>query len=285
VIAVARDITERKQNEKDLALYRDKLEELVDERTRELQDSREALARSERLASVGFLASGIAHEINNPVGMILLAAENAISYKDRPDAGRQMERCLRDILVSAERCGHITKSILQFAKQEETEKVPTDIGVIIERAAMLIGNYTKKRGGAVDLHLAENLDPVMANSVEMEQVFVNLVQNAVEASAGYVRVVIRTAAAPGCVRINVEDNGPGIAEKHIPHLFDPFFTTHRERGGTGLGLSIVHGIIVGHGGKISVENRVPTGTIFTIDLPCAERAEREAENGESTDRR
>lgn len=273
VIAVARDITERKQNEKDLALYRDKLEELVEERTRELHESREALVRSERLASVGFLASGIAHEINNPVGMILLAAENAITYKDRPDAKRQMERCLKDILVSAERCGHITKSILQFAKQEATEKVLTDIGKVIERAAMLTGNYTKERGGAIDLQLADNLNPVLANSVEMEQVFVNLIQNAVEAAAGYVRVVIRTMAAPETVRITVEDNGPGIAEKHIPHLFDPFFTTHRERGGTGLGLSIVHGIIVGHEGKISVENRMPTGTVFTIDLPCAAPAE------------
>jgi PAS domain S-box-containing protein len=273
VIAVARDITERKQNEKDLALYRDKLEVLVEERTRELRESREALVRSERLASVGFLASGIAHEINNPVGMILLAAENAITYKDRPDAKRQMEKCLQDILVSAERCGHITKSILQFAKQEATEKVLADIGEVIERAAMLTGNYTKERGGAVDLQLAEDLKPVMANSVEMEQVFVNLIQNAVEAAAGYVRVVIRTMAAPGTVRITVEDNGPGIAEKHIPHLFDPFFTTHRERGGTGLGLSIVHGIIVGHGGHIIVENRMPTGTVFTIDLPCAAPAE------------
>ncbi len=273
VVAVARDITERKQNEKDLALYRDKLEELVEERTRELRESREALVRSERLASVGFLASGIAHEINNPVGMILLAAENAISYKDRPDAKRQMEKCLQDILVSAERCGHITKSILQFAKREATDKVQTDIGEVIERAVMLTGKYARERGGAIDLQLGEGLKPVMANSVEMEQVFVNLIQNAVEAAAGYVRVVIRTTAGPESVRITVEDNGPGIAEKNLHHLFDPFFTTNRERGGTGLGLSIVHGIIVGHGGHIGVENRMPTGTVFTIDLPCAAPAE------------
>jgi two-component system sensor kinase FixL len=276
VIAVARDITKRKQDEKDLAQYRDRLEELVEERTRELNESREALVRSERLASVGILASGIAHEINNPVGMILLAAENAITYKDRPDAKRQMEKCLNDILISAERCGHITKSILQFAKKEATEKVITDVNDVIERAALLTGNYVKEHGGAIDLQLAEGLRPVMANSVEMEQVFVNLIQNAMEAASGYIRIIISTMATPETVRTTVEDNGPGIPEKHLRHLFDPFFTTHREKGGTGLGLSIVHGIIVGHRGHISVENRAPTGTVFTIDLPYATPAEEEA---------
>ena len=108
---------------------------------------------------------------------------------------------------------------------------------------------------------------------------VNLIRNAVDAAADGVRIVIRARAAGSVVVIQVEDNGPGVPREHIPHLFDPFFTTRRETGGTGLGLSIVHGIIAGHGGTIDVTSQLGQGTVFTIELPGPERTRAEVGDG------
>lgn len=284
MLTINRDITERKRVEEELTHYRNRLEELVDQRTRELESSREQLRRAERLASLGTLSAGIAHEINNPVGMILMAAENAIAHKEHPDAEGLLCKCLDDIVASAERCGRITKSILQFAREQGTEKAPADLNMIIEHAVLLTRKYVKEHGGTIELRLAKRLPPVLMNRVEMEQSLVNLIRNAVDAGSRGVRIVIRTEEACSSVRMAVKDDGPGVAQDHLKHLFDPFFTTRREEGGTGLGLSIVHGIITGHGGTINVESQPGTGTVFMIELPRASRAEPEVLGGQSPDR-
>ena len=260
------------------------LEELVEQRTGELESSREQLRRAERLASIGTLSAGIAHEINNPVGMILLVAENAITYKERPDTMHLLDKCLDSIVMNAERCAYITNSVLQFARHEATEKTPVDLNGVIERGVLLTRKYAKEHDAAIDLKLAEDLPQVPANSVELEQVFVNLLRNAVDLAVDDVQIVIRTERTQDLVRVFVEDNGPGVAQRQVNHLFDPFFTTRREQGGTGLGLSIVHGIITGHGGTIDVESRLGEGTVFTIELPYETGAGAEVADGQGTDR-
>ena len=268
------DITERKRAEQELAEYREHLEELVERRTSELEASRKQLLQSERLASIGTLAAGIAHEINNPVGGTLLAAQNALNLKGKPDTAGIVETCLRDIVKNAKRCAQIVQGVLQFSKQERSGKWPSDLNAIIQHAAVLTKRYAQEHGGIIKLNLDDDLPEILLNPLEVEQVFVNLIRNAVEAGAGAIRVLICTKQTSESLRITVQDNGTGIPQEQTKHIFDPFFTTGRERGGTGLGLSIAHGIITEHGGTIDVQSR-PGETMFIIDLPLASAEARE----------
>jgi signal transduction histidine kinase len=118
----------------------------------------------------------------------------------------------------------------------------------------------------------------------MEQAFVNLLRNALEAGGKGVRVVLRASVVDERLRVTVCDNGPGIPKEHLPRIFDPFFTTRRERGGTGLGLSLAHGIVVEHGGQISVQSQLGVGTTFVVDLPLGKPDESEGSHGQDIDR-
>jgi two-component system, NtrC family, sensor kinase len=285
LLVCAYDITEKKRAEEELARYRTHLEELVAERTRQLEESRARLIQSEHLASIGTLAAGIAHEINNPVGTMLLAAENALELRNAPAAEHLVEDCLKGIVAEARRCGEVIRSVLQFARHEQTQKSETPVGDIVRRGVELTAAYCQQHGISVSTELAEDLPKVAVDPLQMSQVFVNLIRNAVEAGRKGGRVLIRGNSTAQSVRITVEDNGPGIAEEHLSRVFDPFFTTRRERGGTGLGLSIAHGIIVEHGGTVSVHSRLGTGTTFTVELPAVGRGESEDPHGQGADRR
>lgn len=268
VIFTALDITEQKKNIHELARYQNHLQDLVDARTRELEESREQLRHSERLASIGTLATGLAHEINNPVGGILLAAQNVMELKQNPAAAELVDRCLNDIIDNAQRCGKIIQSILQFARSGESPKKPCDLNEILTRCVQLTGQYLKKRQTSVEMELANQLPPARVNTVEMEQVFVNLLRNAAESAKQGVRIRILSTHEEHTIKIAIEDNGRGIAQEQLSRLFDPFYTTRRQHGGTGLGLSIVHGIIRDHSGSIEVQSEVGRGTVFHITLPC-----------------
>ena len=272
-LEIATDITEQKKNEAALAAYQDHLEEMVTERTRELEQSREKLRESERLATIGTLSAGIAHEINNPVGMIMLSAQNALAVKERSGNGELMDTCLKSIIDNAKRCGRITRSVLQFAKQEKTEKWPCDVNAIIKHAIDFLEEYILEKNGNVEFKLDPQLPEITANPVELEQVVVNLIKNGIEAKSEYVKIEITTETAGESIIITVRDDGDGISEIRKGKLFDPFYTTRREFGGTGLGLSIAHGIITGHGGTIKVDSKIGKGTVFTIELPVDKAAE------------
>jgi len=223
-----------------------------------------ALRRSERLASVGTLAAGIAHEINNPIGGILMAAQFALKYQADPGS---VKTALDDIVRDGARCGRIVKNVLRFAQEAPSERSPADLNPVVQQAADLVQKYGEKKGSVIELVLAEKLPDVMLNPAEIEQVIVNLVGNA--AQAGATRVVIRTESAPDAVRLVVEDNGSGISKEDAEHLFDPFYTTRHDRGGMGLGLSIVHGIVKDHEGEIDLDSQPGRGTRLTIRLPRA----------------
>ncbi|UCG16346.1 MAG: PAS domain S-box protein [Phycisphaerales bacterium] len=268
VAEVVVDITERKQAEKELARYRDHLEELVEQRTRELADSREQVRQAERLASIGTLAAGVAHEINNPVGGILIAAQGALGEIDGPQDQRYIARCLNEIVEDAKRCSRIVKSILGFAREEPTEKWASDINAVVMRSIDLTRELVDNRGAMVTLELGEGVSAVPLNPIEFEQVLVNLITNAVEAAGEGVRVTVRTERRDATARVTVADDGPGMPPERLKHVFDPFYTTRQRAGGTGLGLSVVHGIIQAHGGNIDVKSQPGLGTVFTIDLPC-----------------
>jgi len=262
VVEYVRDITAQMQAEEQLKRYREHLEELIEQRTLELQDSQEQLRRSERLASIGTLAAGIAHEINNPVGQVLLAAQAAHAAGTDP---KRLEKPLADIVNYANRCKNIVQNIQRFARKETSHKIPCDLNHITRQAGELMQEYARKRNCKIGYELAENLPKISLNKIGIEQVLVNLIKNAIEARARSVAIQTRCNNKEIC--LIVEDNGEGIPDQVKKRLFDPFYTTRQSRGGTGLGLSLVHGIIREHGGNIDVRGEPGQGTTFTITLP------------------
>jgi two-component system NtrC family sensor kinase len=237
--------------------------------------SREQLRQSERLASIGTLAAGIAHEINNPTGAILLAAKNALSVAGEANALHTMRRFLHQIVEEAQRCGQIVKGVLQFARKEQTDKWPNDLTALVRRAVELTRQHADDHGVTIRQEQADDLPLVVMNPIEMEQVVINLLRNAIEAGDGTGHVTIRTERTDRAVRIIVHDDGSGITEDQKRHLFDPFYTTRQQQGGTGLGLSITHGIVTDHGGTIAVDSNPGCGTTVTVELPCDDGSSRE----------
>ena len=279
-IGIARDITDRKQVEEELARYHDRLEELVKQRTRELEESQDKLRRSERLASLGTLAAGIGHEINNPVGGILLAAQTAIASGGLTDvvAGR-----LEEIIKNAQRCKDIVQNMRRFARAERTEKTSGDLNSVLRRAAELVREALAGKGCTVQLDLSNSLPNLVMNQTGIEQVIINLLTNAIE--AGTRHVTLRTESAGDQVRLAVQDDGQGMSQEQTVHLFDPFYTTRYSRGGTGLGLSIAHGIIRDHNGTIDVLGEPGQGALFTITLPLTvSKRDQGAAHGQGPDR-
>ncbi|HVU89323.1 MAG TPA: ATP-binding protein [Pirellulales bacterium] len=250
---------------------REELERLVTERTRQLADSREQLRHSERLASVGTLAAGIAHEINNPVGMMLLSAEQLLATS--PAEEESVAHLAHDIINNAKRCGQIVKNVLRFAQHDSAEHRADDINAVVRSAVELVRSYAEQEGGLIRLELATDLPQVLLNRVELEQALVNLIRNGIEAASERpTQVTISTTSTGSRVRITVSDNGRGIETEYRARVFDPFFTTRQGGGGTGLGLSLVYGIVTDHGGTIRIESPSEGGTSMIVELPIVQSA-------------
>jgi signal transduction histidine kinase len=231
-----------------------------------------ALRQQDRLAAMGTLAAGIAHEINNPLGAIRLAAERARDTSTRRQAARVTRECLDDIIANTQRCTRIVKSVLLFAQQEPGDRWPADLNQIVCTAVDITRHYAAQREACITLALAPALPMLLVNPVAIEQVLVNLIRNAVEAGNGTVRVTIRTQVVAGQPEVVIHDTGQGIAPEHLQHIFDPFYTTRHRDGGTGLGLSLTHGIITEHGGTVDITSQVGHGTTVTLRLPVAPAA-------------
>jgi PAS domain S-box-containing protein len=264
MVGVDVDISERKRIEEELARHRHHLEELVATRTAELEHSYRKLRHAERLASIGTFAAGIAHQINNPVGGILLAAQYAATAQDDPAA---IDGALEDIVADTRRCGQIVRNLLRFAQEDTTDKVPRDLNGFVRACATYLARRIEEAGAELELGLDPGLPPVSLNETAMGEVLSNLLQNSLEAGAKH--IALRTRAGQASARLVVEDDGRGVAPEDKHHVFDPFFSRRQGRGGTGLGLSIGHGIVADHGGTIELESEPGHGTTVTIELPRA----------------
>jgi two-component system NtrC family sensor kinase len=242
----------------------------IEERDEQLkQRAQQEIMKSERLAMIGRLSAGVAHEINNPLGGILLLSR--LLLRKAPPEGIEKEN-LERIANDAERCQKIVQGLLDFARQRDPEMRPLDLNDVAKKALSLLENQAVFHNVKIAEELHSHLPQANVDESQMVQVFVNLIVNAAEAMKGDGTLTITTKhpADAGRVEISFSDTGEGIPEENVPHLFEPFFTTKEVGHGTGLGLSISHGIVESHGGTISVESRVAEGTVFTVSLPVQE---------------
>ena len=248
----------------------------------EKQEMQRQLFQSSKLASIGELSAGVAHEINNPLNCIINFAQ---LLKDEPHVRSETERRSIDgIIEEGERINRIVRDLLTFARRDSHEQARVHIEETISTSASLFGHQLEKDGIMVQIDIGEDLPPVQADGSRLRQVVVNMISNAHHAlkmSAHDEKLFRITArAVPGSdgarvVRLEFFDNGMGISREHLDKIFDPFFTTRRASGGTGLGLSLSFGIIRDYGGMITVESEEGSYTCFTVELPTVESLETE----------
>jgi|UniRef100_A0A7C3SJM1 PAS domain S-box-containing protein len=224
----------------------------------------EHLIRTEKLAALGQLAAGVAHEINNPLGSILVLSYLLLEDLDRQrPEWAQVERIVRE----ATRCKEIVQGLLEFSRYMPAKMTPLNLNAVLEEVLFLVEDHLLFQYIEVEKNLDPDLPSVLGDKNRLEQVFVNLLMNGGEAMEGMGRLVVTTFRAGDMVRVRVRDTGPGIPESHLSRLFDPFFTTKEVGRGVGLGLSISYNIIQKHLGRIFVEETGPQGTSFIIELP------------------
>ena len=244
------------------------LEEKVRERTDELVQMQVRVAQSERLASIGMLAAGVAHEINNPLGGIL--ALTSLAVEDLPDDHPDRAN-LAEVVRQAERCRDIVRGLLEFSRQSEMHMEVVDVNRVLEDTVALIGKQAAFFNVQLVRDWARDLPHIVADRSQLQQVFLNLIVNAVQAMDERGTLTIRTAhdRDDGMVEIVFTDTGRGIPPEAIARVFDPFFSTKQGGQGTGLGLAIAYGIVTRYRGTITVQSRLGEGTTFTIRLPVA----------------
>ncbi len=248
------------------------LEAKVLERTQEIANVSSQLVRSEKLASLGQLVAGIAHEINNPLTGILMFA-NMFAEDQRLDAGQRQDALT--IVHETNRCADIVKRLLDFSRTSIPDKRLNSLSQIMESTLALVEHHANVNDVEIVRHYGVNLPDIQVDSTQLEQVFINLLVNACHAMpmGGRLTIGMRTNAERDLVVTTIEDTGVGIPEENLGRIFDPFFTTKNQElngvAGTGLGLSVSYGIIHNHGGQIKVRSIVNHGTIFTVELPVA----------------
>jgi two-component system NtrC family sensor kinase len=253
----------------ELQQWADSLEGKVRERTEQLVAVQRSMAQSEKLASLGRLAAGVAHEINNPLGGILTFSMLAME-----DCGPEhaLHSKLDLIAKQALRCREIVRGLLDFSRQSEAATAATAVNGVVEKTLALLANQALFHNVKTVRDLAAELPPVLIDPGQLQQVLVNLGLNAVDAmdgGRGTLTVTTRYEPSRREVLVSVGDTGKGIPEDTLPLIFEPFFTTKKVGEGTGLGLSIVHGIVTRVGGKIEVQTS-PSGTTFTMHFPIEE---------------
>jgi signal transduction histidine kinase len=249
----------------------------------QLKRAQSDIIRSEKLSSVGRLAAGVAHEIGNPIGIILgyieILRHNGNTHNENTDALSRLEN-------EVMRIDHIIRELLSFSRPTTVAPHPILVNPIIEEATSFIAHQKAFRTIRVELHLAECLPCIMADERQLQQVMVNLFLNAMDAmpeggtlsittgqGSPTLTVSPESVSAPSVISITVGDTGTGIERNDLNKIFDPFYTTKSPGKGTGLGLSVCLSIVESFGGTLSVESTPGQGTIFTIVLPTAPKTQ------------
>jgi two-component system NtrC family sensor kinase len=249
--------------------FREMLSSLRERDRSQRAESELKLLQSEKQASVGRLAAGVAHEINNPLTGVLTFTHMLLR---RGDINDEMREDLQTIADATERVRMIVKGLLDFSRQTKIEPEPTDINILIEQTIPLVANQALVKGVIFCFDPGKDIPMRTLDRNQVQSVILNIILNAIDATekGGHINIYTRVTTAAGegkAIEIEITDTGCGIAPEHLDKLFDPFFTTKEVGKGTGLGLSVSQGIIERHGGTIRVRSTLGEGSVFTISLP------------------
>lgn len=252
-----------------------RLEERVAQKSAELQVAHQHMLQAEKLTSLGKLAAVVAHEINNPLSGILTYARLLRKWIERGDAledrAGEMREALQLIESESRRCGDIVQSLLSFARVAPMNVELVDLNQLVRRATKLVDHKLELGHITQDLELFDDLPLISGDAAQLEQLVLALVMNAIEAMPheGHLQIVTRAMPDGEHIELTVEDDGIGIPEEILAHLFEPFVTTKEEGTGVGLGLAVCRSVVDRHQGKISVTSDATRGTAFTVELPIA----------------
>jgi two-component system, NtrC family, sensor kinase len=225
------------------------------------------LAHSERMATIGRLVSGVAHEVNNPLAAILGFTDLLLENPEMPASARDD---LQIILQETQRTKDIVQDLLSFARQRPVQREPVQVNAVLRQTIKLRSYDFASHGVEVFEEFDERLEPALGDAQQLQQVFLNILNNAYDAvqeTGRRGRITIRTRSGAKSVQVLIADNGTGIADPE--HIFDPFYTTKQPGKGTGLGLSICYGIVRAHGGEIQCWNNPGGGSTFVVKIPTA----------------
>ena len=251
--------------------YRDEFTDLalaINHMIQELERREEELIQLHKVRAVGTLTAGIAHELNNPLNNIMLSA-HMVTEDFETLSDEEKKDIINDIVNETNRSKNIISNLLDFARQSSSQVEPLDLVKLLEDTIRLVSNQIKFSGIKIEFQSTDNLPFIHGDVQQLQQVFLNLILNAVDASSkgNKIQIIALPADEPSFLAVKVMDFGTGIPEHIINSIFDPFFTTKAREKGTGLGLSVSQGIISKHGGRIQVSSREGKGTTFTVTLP------------------
>ena len=271
-IDISRDITERLKQEEEITR---RLEQMVEERTQQLQETHAKLLHQDKMASLGKLAASVVHEINNPISGILnltllikrIIEEGPINQKEIEGFNKYLNLMEKE----TRRTIRIVSNLLAFSRQSKIELKSINLNRLIEQTLFLNSNLLKIHRVKAETRLDPNLPDLVGSADQLQQVFMNLISNAAEgmeaSGGGVLSIETGHSLRDGKIFIRFKDTGAGIPRENLPKLFDPFFTTKKNGKGVGLGLSVAYGIIQEHGGSIDVQSDVGKGTTFKVELP------------------
>jgi len=284
ILETLRDITEQKKLELQVQEYTHSLEKTnreLENALKSLKETQAQLIQVEKMAAVGQLAAGVAHELNNPLGGILGYSQFALEKIDQKPIRQFTQedtesflQYLKDIERQTKRCRSIIQSLLKFSRASRKEEFePTDINSVLKETFMFTRHQVAKSKVRLVEKLAESLPLINGYSGQLQQVFTNLILNAVQAmpEGGTLTINSKTGEDLKAVEISFTDTGEGIPEENLSKIFEPFFTSKKVGEGTGLGLSVSYGLIKNHGGEIEVRSKKGQGTTFTVILPIVKK--------------
>lgn len=247
-----------------------RLQERIESVTKDLSAKQQMLVDSEKMASLGVLSAGIAHEINNPLGVILGHAQMLIKeLKEKKSLVNFQEslQLLEIIEIYTKRCSYIVNSLIQFTREKKMQLIAVDINQAIENSLMFTQNRILNRDIEIIKILSENLPKIAADQIHIEQVFINIIINAQASMPRGGSIEISTQRIGEQIKVLFQDTGEGIPKDNLKRIFEPFFSTKDPGKGFGLGLSLSYGIVQAHGGDIKIESQVGKGTLVEVFLP------------------
>jgi PAS domain S-box-containing protein len=285
-LEISHDVTDLKRREEE---NRRQLEHMVEERTRQLEDTHSQLLHKDKMSSLGKLSASVVHEINNPIaGILNLILLMKRIRNDPPDENKAhneaaFDRYLDLMEAETRRISRIVSNLLTFSRQSRIELTRLNLNQLVKKTIFLNENLLKINNVKIHTHLKPRLPAITASEDQLQQVFMNMISNAAEAmethGGGTLTIATDQDDDFGGVRICFTDTGVGISKENQDKLFEPFFTTKKKSKGVGLGLSVVYGIIKAHHGAIGIDSTFGVGTTFTIQLPIAPNKQSQKADG------